>query len=74
MIEPTEGTIIHDFLKNCHIAIEWHSSLIQNDYDPTSNEVLIHSSIHRFDDDFEERIISLDNCLKKFHDKEKLGD
>ena len=65
---------IKDFLKKCHIAIEWHSNMIEEDYNPTSNEVLRHSSVYKVDQDDDEKIVSLEKCLKKFHDIEKLTD
>jgi Ubiquitin carboxyl-terminal hydrolase len=32
LLSPSEE-VIDDFLKKMHIAIEWHSSLIEEDYD-----------------------------------------
>lgn len=31
-ILPPTNDYIEDFLKKCHIAIEWHSSLIEEEY------------------------------------------
>jgi ubiquitin C-terminal hydrolase len=36
--------IIEDFIKKIHIAIEWHSSLIEEDYNQEINEVIHHKS------------------------------
>ena len=63
MIEPDATVPIDDFLKKCHIAIEWHSNMIEQEYSPTSNEIMRHNSIFDFEEDVEEKIISLDNCL-----------
>jgi hypothetical protein len=73
LIEPSLVPI-KDFLKKCHIAIEWHSNMIEEEYNPTSNEIMQHSSIEGFEADDEEKVISLQNCLQKFHDVEKLTD
>jgi ubiquitin C-terminal hydrolase len=48
--------------------------MIEEEYNPTSNEVMRHSSLENFETDDEEKVISLENCLKKFHDVEKLTD
>ena len=63
VIEPTEVIPIKNFLKQSHIAIEWHSKMIEQEYNPTSNEIMRHPSIYDFEEDVEEKIISLDNCL-----------
>lgn len=54
VIEPTENICIFDWLKKCHIAIEWHSEMIEDDYNPTSNEIMRHSSINEMDNEIEE--------------------
>ena len=36
--------IIEDFFKKMHLAIEWHSSLIEEDYNQEINEVIHHKS------------------------------
>jgi hypothetical protein len=63
VIEPTEAVPIKDFLKRCHLAIEWHSNMIEEEYSPTSNEIMRHPSIYDFEEDVDEKIISLENCL-----------
>ena len=73
MIEPGLAPI-KDFLKKCHIAIEWHSNMIEEEYNPMSNEIVRHSSIEISETDDEEKVISLEKCLQKFHDVEKLTD
>ena len=74
VIEPNETIPIFDWLKKCHIAIEWHSQMIEEDYDPTSNEMTRHRSTEEVETEVEEQIISLDKCLQMFHDTEKLTD
>jgi hypothetical protein len=37
--------------------------MIEEDYNPTSNEMMRHSSIEGFEDDDEEKVISLEKCL-----------
>ena len=74
VIEPDPNRYIPDFLKICHIAIEWDSEMIEAEYNPTANETMRHPSIFKFDDDVEEQIVSLEKCLQKFHDFEKLSD
>lgn len=54
VIEPNETVCIYDWLKKCHIAIEWHSQMIEDEYNPTSNEVMRHSSINMMDVEIEE--------------------
>lgn len=48
--------------------------MIEEDYNPTSNEIMRHSSINMMDNEIEEQVVSLDKCLQKFHDTEKLLD
>tara|TARA_B110000285_G_scaffold38264_1_gene41516 strand:- start:520 stop:666 length:147 start_codon:yes stop_codon:yes gene_type:complete len=48
--------------------------MIEEEYNPISNEIMKHTSIYDFEEDVEEKIISLENCLQKFHDVEKLTD
>jgi hypothetical protein len=43
ILPPTEE-IIDDFVKKVHLAIEWHSSLIEEDYNNQVNEVINHES------------------------------
>ena len=66
--------MIDQFLKKAHIAIVWHSQMIEDEYNPSSNEILRHSSIMSEEADMEEEVISLEQCLQKFHDIEKLTD
>lgn len=74
VIEPSVNKLIPDFLKICHIAIEWDSKMIEEEYNPTANEVMRHPSINQFEDDVEDQIVSLEKCLKQFHDIERLPD
>ena len=46
VIEPSVNKLIPDFLKICHIAIEWDSKMIEEEYNPTANEVMRHPSIN----------------------------
>lgn len=63
---------IEDFFKKCHISIEWHSQLIEDDYNTQSNEVLHHSST--LDKEIvDEEYINLEDCLRKFHEVEEIG-
>jgi hypothetical protein len=48
--------------------------MIEEEYNPISNEIMRHSSIEGFEQDDEEKVISLEKCLQKFHDVEKLTD
>lgn len=48
--------------------------MIEQEYNPTSNEILRHSSINLYKDDLEDQIVSLEKCLQKFYDVEKLSD
>ena len=70
MIDPSEKPI-KDFLKKCFVAIEWNSSMIEEEYNATSNEILRHKSVSQFENDAaEESIISLEHCLEKYHESE----
>jgi hypothetical protein len=63
IIEPGISPI-KDFLKKCHLAIEWHSNMIEEEYNPMSNEIMRHSSIESLlETDDEEKVISLEKCL-----------
>jgi hypothetical protein len=42
-IPPTDE-FIDDFFKKIHLAIEWHSSLIEEEYDHEITEVINHPS------------------------------
>ena len=71
VLPPTEE-FIDDFFKKIHIAVEWHSSLIEDDYNQLVNEVIHHKSTEDKeiqDDGF----INLEDCLKKFHEVEEIG-
>jgi ubiquitin C-terminal hydrolase len=48
--------------------------MIEEEYDPTSNEMTRHRSTEEVETEVEEQIISLDKCLQMFHDTEKLTD
>lgn len=41
VIEP-DNEIIPKFMKKCHLVIEWQSQMIENDYNPKSNEIMKH--------------------------------
>lgn len=71
ILSPTDD-YVEDFFKKCHLAIEWHSSLIEEEYNPKANEVLHHSSI-ALKDEREDNYINLEDCLRKFHEVEDLG-
>lgn len=43
ILSPTEE-YVEDFFKKCHLAIEWHSSLIEDEYNPSANEIIHHAS------------------------------
>ena len=44
VIEPSQDDRQTEFLKYCFIAIEWHSELIEEEYNSLSNENLKHYS------------------------------
>jgi hypothetical protein len=71
-ILPPSHEIIDDFFKKMHIAIEWHSSLIEEDYNQEVNEVIHHPSTEdkEIQDDGH---INLEDCLRKFHEVEEIG-
>jgi len=71
VLPPTEE-FIDDFFKKIHIAVEWHSSLIEDDYNQLVNEVIHHKSTE--DKDIQDDgFINLEDCLKKFHEVEEIG-
>ena len=39
ILSPSDD-YIEDFFKKCHLAIEWNSSVIEDDYNQAVNEVL----------------------------------
>ena len=61
-------------MKYCHIAIEWESSMIEEFYNPAINENLKHQSSENVQIDEEDQIITLESCLRKFHQLEKLDE
>jgi hypothetical protein len=71
ILPPTED-FIEDFFKKCHLAIEWHSSLIEEEYNQNSNELLYHFSTKEQDID-EDNNVNLEDCLRMFHKEEDLG-
>jgi ubiquitin C-terminal hydrolase len=71
-ILPPTDDYIEDFFKKCHLAIEWHSSLIEEEYNHQANEVLHHSSTS-IKDEKEADYVNLEDCLRKFHEVEDLG-
>jgi ubiquitin carboxyl-terminal hydrolase 4/11/15 len=71
LLPPCEE-FIEDFFKKMHIAVEWHSSLIEEDYDHEVSEVINHSST--LDKDIQDDgHINLEDCLKKFHEVEEIS-
>ena len=69
---PPSEEFIEDFFKKMHIAVEWHSSLIEEDYDHEVSEVINHSST--LDKDIQDDgHINLEDCLKKFHEVEEIS-
>lgn len=63
---------VEDFFKKVHIVIEWHSSLIEDDYNQSVNDIINHKSTEDKeiqDDGF----INLEDCLRKFHEVEEIG-
>ena len=69
---PPSDEFIDDFFKKCHIAIEWHSGLIEEDYNPQNNEV-IHHATTQDKDIIDEEQVNLEDCLRKFHEVEEIG-
>jgi len=67
-----DRVIMQDFFHKCHIAIEWQSDLIEEDYSSVSNEVLSHSSIVTNQEILEEEKSNLDECLTKFAKEEHM--
>lgn len=37
IVEPSESVPIYDFLTKCHLAIEWHSQMIETEFDACAN-------------------------------------
>lgn len=76
IVEPVEDTRIPEFMKHCHLAIEWDSGMIEEQYNPTVNEFLKHSSSDKAKVvvEQEDQIITLETCLRKYHAVEKLQD
>jgi hypothetical protein len=67
---------IEDFLMKMHLAIEWHSSLIEEDYNQEVNEVFHHKSTedkHLQDDNGGGGHIHLEDCLRKFSEVEEIA-
>ena len=71
ILPPTEE-YIEDFFKKSHLAIEWHSQLVEEDYNQAANEVLHHSSTQD-KQIIEEEFVNLEDCLRKFHEVEEIG-
>jgi len=72
VIPPTEE-FIEDFFRKCHVAIEWHSSLIEEEYNSKANEVLHHSSV-ALKEEKEDNFINMEDCLRKFQEPELLDE
>jgi len=43
-ILPPTDAYIDDFFLKCHLAIEWHSGLLEEDYNTQAGEVIHHPS------------------------------
>ena len=35
---------VSEFLKKSHLAIEWHSQMMETEYNPKANEIMKHES------------------------------
>ena len=62
---PPGDEFIDDFFKKCHLAIEWHSPLIEEENNSKANEVIHHTSVS-LKEEREETSINMEDCLKKF--------
>ena len=48
IILPTDAPIFEDdLIKKCFIAIEWHSKILAENYNPAANEVVEHASTRK---------------------------
>jgi len=59
------------------VAIDWHPTLLEEQYNPTSNELLEHSTVSLLQAEAESAassVTSLDDCLVKYHKREELED
>lgn len=74
VIEPTDDEREVEFMKYCHIAIEWDSVMIEEEYNATANENLKHISSDKVELEEEDSIITLESCLSNFHNIEKLDE
>ena len=66
IIEPTDAPIFDEnFHQKTFIAIEWHSSLLADNYNQTANEVVEHVSTKEkgMDDTQPVNYTTLDECL-----------
>ena len=54
------------------LAIEWNSSILENDYNMHANEVVEHATVNLELDEAETHYTNLDDCLQKFHRTEIL--
>ncbi|TNV87076.1 hypothetical protein FGO68_gene9179 [Halteria grandinella] len=72
LLSPSEEHL-DDFFKKLHLAIEWHSSLIEEDYNEQVNDVIQHQSTQDKQIQQEEGAIQLEDCLKKFQEVEEIG-
>lgn len=48
--------------------------MIENEYDPKSNEIMKHESTAAENEQVEEKKISLEDCLQQFHSVERLSE
>lgn len=72
MLPPTEE-YIEEFPKYVHLAIEWNSQVLEDDYNPQANEVLHHAST--LDKEIIEDVqVNLEDCLRKFHEVEEISE
>ena len=76
VIEPTDAPTFEDSLhRKVFMAIEWHSSLLAENYNQTANEVVEHASTKErgaLEAQEQHNYTTLDDCLTKFHKTEQL--
>lgn len=75
IINPTDAPIFEeDLIKKVFIAIEWHSKILAENYNPTANEVVEHASTKKKNNEITEtgNYTTLDDCLSKFTKTETL--
>lgn len=63
LISPDPKNNIVEFLKYCHVAIEWNSQMIEEEFNQLSNEIVRHKSTEEELIDEDDQIITLQSCL-----------